>query len=73
MSAEGKVIHTVSQYDRGRYAVESLHHPGDWRWEGRMSTDSRETAITEAENLVRKLGHSDARVVDRDAEEERDA
>lgn len=70
MSAEGKVIHTVSRWDRGRYVVESLRDAGDWRWEQHMSTDSKETAITEAESLVRKAQHSEARVVDRDAEED---
>lgn len=68
MSAQGQVIHEVSQYSSGRYVVEYREDAGAWHWDHHVSTASREYAITESERLVHKKGYWEARVVDRDAE-----
>lgn len=70
MSAEGKVIHEVSQYDSARYVVEFMQHPGAWHWDHHISTGSKDFAITESERLVRRNGVWEARVVDRDGGED---
>lgn len=64
-----KVIHEVDRWGGGRYVVESLRDAGDYRWEERTKSNSREAAIYYAEKLVRENDHWSARVVDTQEDE----
>lgn len=64
-------IHEVTRYGGGtRYTVESIRDVGGYRFEFRLGTDDRQTAISHAEKLVHRHEHYQARVIDTEADDD---
>lgn len=64
------IIHEVDRWTVRRYRVESVRDAGGYRYETRLETDDRQTAISHAEKLVHESEHYAARVVDTKRDED---